>query len=137
MQELDSELRSHFLNLYSLALCDTQVDTSELEMLFNFGQERGVSKEEIEKIILYPNQIRFTVPIDILKKIEYLYDFARMIWADKRIDEYEYLTLQKFCNRFGFEESNSAEIATFLIEEAKKDTPKIKVIEIVEENIKS
>lgn len=133
--ELDNEIKSHFLNLYSMALTDTQVDSSELELLFQMGIERGIPKEEIEKIILFPNKVSFTVPSNILHKIEYLYDFARIAWANQVIDEYEILALKKFCTKFGFEPENVESIVNFLIEEAKKETEKNIVIEIVKQNL--
>jgi hypothetical protein len=132
---MDEVLKSHFLNLYSVALSDCQVDTTELELLYKFGEERGIPKEDIEKVILHPHKVSFTIPEDILKKIEYLYDYARMIWADKKVDPFEEATLIKFCIKFGFEKKNAKGIADFLIEEAKKDTPKAEVFQIVNQNI--
>ncbi|WP_439880732.1 hypothetical protein ACSX1A_16435 [Pontibacter sp. MBLB2868] len=130
---LDQELKSHFLNLYFLALSDTQIDSEELEMLFELGQKKGVAREEIEKIILHPDSIRFTVPQDTLTKIEYLYDYVTMILADGRVDENEELTLRKFCKKFGFEEQNISAIMQFLIEEATKGTDKKVIIEQVKQ----
>lgn len=135
IQQIDHELKSHFLNLYSIALSDTQVDTTELEFLFRFGQERGVSKEEIESLILHPDRIKFHIPTDILKKIDYLYDFALMIWADGKVDIYEEAALKKFCLKFGFKNNNIDALANFLIEEAEKGTSKSEVFKIVQQNI--
>jgi len=133
--KMNDDMKSHFLNLYSIALSDCQIDTTELDLLFKFGEERGVPREDIEKIILHPNKVKFEIPEDIMTKVEYLYDFARMIWADKRVDPFEETTLQKFCVKFGFEENNSKNIANFLIEEAKKETPKSQIFGIVNQNL--
>jgi len=132
---MNDDMKSHFLNLYSIALSDCQIDTTELDLLFKFGEERGVPREDIEKIILHPNKVKFVIPEDIMTKVEYLYDFARMIWADKRVVPFEETTLQKFCVKFGFEENNSKNIANFLIEEAKKETPKSQIFGIVNQNL--
>jgi len=133
-KQIDPELQSHFLNLYSIALSDTEIDTSELEFLFHFGQERGVPKEKIEDLILHPDKIKFHIPSDTLKKIEYLYDFAKMIWANGKVDEYEEIALKKFCLKFGFEKENITALAKFLIEEAEKGTAKTDIFEIVQQN---
>lgn len=132
---LDNEIKSHFLNLYAMALTDTQIDSSELEMLFQFGEERGIPKSEIEQIILHPDKITFEIPQNTMIKMEYLYDFARMAWANGVIDEYEEITLQKFCVKFGFEAANAPSITQFLIEEAKKGTDKDTILNLVKENI--
>lgn len=134
-QEIDDNLKSHFLNLYSIALSDTQIDTTELELLYKFGKERGVTQDDIAQIILHPAEVEFTIPDDVLQKIEYLYDFARMIWADKKVDEFEEIALRKFCLKFGFEEQNVPTICEFLIDEAKKETPQEEVIAQVKENL--
>ncbi len=134
-KQIKSELKSHFLNLYSIALSDTEIDTTELEFLFQFGQERGVPKEEIEDLILHPDKIKFNIPADTLKKIEYLYDFAKMIWADGKVDEYEEVALKKFCLKFGFEKENIDALVKFLIEEAKKYTSNTEIIDIVQQNL--
>lgn len=134
-QIIDDELKSHFLNLYAMALTDTQVDTTELEMLFIMGEERGIAKEEIQNLILYPDQVRFSIPNDTIVKMEYLYDFARMAWVNGEIDEYEEIALTKFCIKFGFEPENAPKITDFLIEEAKKGTDKTLLLELVKQNL--
>ncbi|MHA6250279.1 tellurite resistance TerB family protein [Pontibacter sp. CAU 1760] len=132
---LNIELKSHFLNLYFLALSDTQIDSQELEMLFQLGQNRGIDKEEIERIILHPDSVRFTIPKDTLTKIEYLYDYVTMILADGKIDEQEELTLKKFCIKFGFDEQNIPAIMQFLIQEAINGTDKNTIIEQVKQTL--
>lgn len=133
--KMNDDLKSHFLNLFLVALSDFQIDTTELDLLFKFGEERGVPRQDIEKIILNPTEIKFVIPDDILTKVEYLYDFARMIWADKNVAPFEETILKKFCVKFGFKEENAKNIADFLIEEAKKETPKSEIFEIVKQNI--
>ena len=49
---LDPYLKSHFLNLYSIALSDLEVETTELELLYKFGEQRGITKNEINDIII-------------------------------------------------------------------------------------
>jgi len=130
-QKITDDLKSHFLNLYSIALSDCQIDTVELNLLFKIGEENNVSKESIEHLILHPNDVRFTIPEDILKKIEYLYDFARMIYADKVIDPAEVQIMRKFCSKFGFADENIDELSDFFISEVKKGTTKNEIFNIV------
>lgn len=129
---------SHFLNLYSIALSDTQVDSTELLQLYEFGKNRGVSKQKIDDLLLHADQVTFTIPDDLLDKIELLYEFAILIWADGKVDEFEKTALMKFCFKFGFEKDNVEEMADFLIEQANKDVNveevKSKVLERVQSN---
>jgi hypothetical protein len=132
---IDDQIKSHFLNLYAIALTDTQIDTKELELLFEMGNERGIPKDEIQNIILRPDTFKFTTPIDTIQKMEYLYDFARMAWANGVVDDYERVALRKFCIKFGFLEENIDELVQFLLDEAEKGTSTSQLINIVQQNL--
>jgi uncharacterized tellurite resistance protein B-like protein len=132
---LTDELKSHFLNLYSLAQADTQVDTTELEQLFKIGEGHGVTKKEIEDLILNRNNIKIIPPKDTLTKVEFLYDFSKIILADGVVDDREKEMLKKFCINFGFEDQNIPIIMEYLIEEAKKGTDKKTIIEQVKQTL--
>lgn len=132
---MTNNLQSHFLNLYSMALADFQIETLELEVLYNIGQEKGVSKSEIDNIILHPDNVRFTFPETLEEKIIYLYDFAKIIIADGIVHENEIKTLELFCCRFGFEEINVPIITDFLINAAKEDKAADELLLIIKENL--
>jgi hypothetical protein len=132
---IDEQVKSHFLNLYAVALTDTQIDTKELELLFEMGNERGIPKEEIQNIILRPDAFKFTIPTETIQKMEYLFDFARMAWANGEIDDYERVALRKFCVKFGFLEEKIDELVQFLLDEAEKGTSNTDLIKIVQENL--
>ena len=128
-------LQSHFLNLYAMALSDTQIETIELETLYKIGQEKGVEKSEIDQVILNPDKVKFTFPDTLDEKISYLYDFAKIILADGVVDKHEIKTLELFCNKFGFEEDNIAGIADFLIASAKENLQVTDLLKIITQNI--
>lgn len=128
-------LQSHFLNLYAMALSDTQIDTVELETLYKIGQVKGIEKSEIDQVILNPDKVKFTFPDNLNEKITYLYDFAKIILADGVIDKNERSTLELFCNRFGFEEENITGIADFLIASAKENMEVTTLLQLINENL--
>ncbi|TMM28660.1 hypothetical protein FDT66_13740 [Polaribacter aestuariivivens] len=127
MKEITIELKSHFLRLYQMAFSDDNFDTLELQMLYKFAEERGVSKEELEKILLQPSH-NTSIPEKFEEKIEYLYDLAIMIWADNIVTEDEINTLKKYCLKFGFLKENIVELANFLLEKAKEKISKVDLI---------
>lgn len=116
---MNDTLKSHFLNLYSLALSDTQITPEELTFLYHFGEERGVPSNSIDEILLNPHNVSFQVPESIDLRIEYLYDFVRMILVDDKILPDEVLSFKKFALRFGFIDENIDSIFNYLIECAK------------------
>jgi uncharacterized tellurite resistance protein B-like protein len=132
---LEATLKGHFLNLYHMALSDTEVDTAELEMLYTIGEEKGVSRSEIDEVVIRPDTIKFTSPATILEKIESLFDLARIAWADGKIDENEERVMKMFCTKFGFEKENIPIIIQFLLDEANKGTSKDEIFKIVSENL--
>ena len=132
---MTENLQSHFLNLYSMALADTQIDTSELEALYKIGQEKGIEKSEIDYIILNPDKVKFSFPDTLEDKIIYLYDLAKIVLADGIVEKNEIKTLVLFCNRFGFEETNASAIADFLINSAKENKQIDELLQIIKENL--
>lgn len=111
---MEEKLKGHFLNLYHMALSDTEVDTKELEMLYLIGEEKGISKTEISSVVLEPDTIKFVAPETILEKIESLYDFARIAWADGRIDDNEKRLLAMFSKNFGFVQETAGNTNTIM-----------------------
>lgn len=106
-----------------MAFSDDNFDVLELQMLYKFAEERGVSKEELEKILLHPSH-NSSIPEKLEKRIEYLYDLAIMIWADNQVTQDEINTLKKYCLKFGFVEENIPELVQFLLDKAKEKMPK-------------
>jgi uncharacterized tellurite resistance protein B-like protein len=122
------ELKSHFLRLYQMALADDNFDVLELQMLYQFADERGIPKEELDKLFLNPINSNLNIPSDLNTRIEYLYDLSRIIWADGEITLDEMNTLKKYCKKFEFQEENIDELANYLIDCVQKGVGKQEII---------
>jgi len=122
------ELKSHFLRLYQMALTDDQFNVMELQMLYHFADERGIPKEELDKLFLNPVNIEFAVPETLNTKIEYLYDLTRIIWADEKITDDELNMLRKYCRKFDFVEENINDLSDYLIDCVQKNIGKEEII---------
>jgi uncharacterized tellurite resistance protein B-like protein len=125
---LTTELKSHFLRLYQMALTDDNFNALELQMLYHFADERGVPKEELEKLFLNPVTHEQDIPEDLKTRIEYLYDLTRIIWADEKITDDEMNTLRKYCKKFEFLDENIDDLANYLIDCVKKGVQKQEII---------
>nr|WP_199158176.1 hypothetical protein [Pedobacter sp. ASV2] len=117
---INIELQSHFLRLYQIACADNNFDILEMKQLYKFAEQRGVSTEHLDNILTNPVD-RMEAPKSVEKKIEYLYDLAIMIWADKEVTEDEYNLLKKYCETFDFLPENITGICDYLIDCAKKE----------------
>ncbi len=131
---MNSSLKSHFLNLYSIALADLEFDEKEIATLYKIGEEKGIPREEIDALLLNPATIKFDFPESITEKIEYLYDYAKMIVADEKVEETEIKTLEKFCLKLDFREENISSISELLIEAAKNKVSTTEIIKFVTQN---
>jgi hypothetical protein len=114
------ETRSHIINLYMMALSDGDFAPQEMELILTIAEERGISKEEFEKIISNPLGVKFYVPNSFMDRIKLLYDFVRIIKADDVIEQEEKEMFLKFCNKFKFDEESSNELFDWLVELSDK-----------------
>lgn len=122
---LSNKLKGHFLNLYMIALSDNNFDEKELDTILKIGDEKGVSKEDFESIILNPTGIEIYYPTEFIEKIKLLYDYTRVIWSDGFIDDDERISFMKFCAKFQFNTEESEELFEWLISLAKNNLPSI------------
>lgn len=124
---IPTDLKAQFLRLYELALADGNFSPLELKMLYKFGDERNIPKDELDKILLSTTG-DLEIPDTVERKIEYLFDFARMAWADGQVSEDERTSMQKFAQKFGFVEKNIEELVDYLIKAVKQGKTKNDVI---------
>lgn len=125
---IPTELKSHFLRLYQMALADDDFDILELKMLYQFANDRGVPKEDLERLLLNPVDHTTVIPQDLSTRIEYLYDLTSMILADDIITEDEKNALKKYCRKFEFLEENIDELTDYLLDCVKRGVSKTEII---------
>lgn len=99
-----------------MAFADDNFDVLELQMLYQFADDRGIPAKELDKLLLNPVNEHSSIPTDLNTKIEYLYDLSQMIIADGIITEDEKNTLKKYIKKFGFLEENIEELANYLLD---------------------
>lgn len=132
MSTITVALKGHFLRLYQIAFSDDNFHPLELKMLYRFAEDRGITRDELNDILLSPSN-SVVIPDDLEEKIAYLYDLAIMIWADEQITEDERIALKKYCLKFGFMEEHIDELSQFLLDKAKEGMPFRELIKIINE----
>ena len=121
--EITENLKSHFLRLFRIALCDENFSELEMKMLYEFASKRNIPRTELDKILLNPHNSNDFIPTSTLEKVEYLYDLTQMIWIDGEVSADERITLEKYIKLFGFEEDNAGGIATYMIDSVQEGKP--------------
>jgi uncharacterized tellurite resistance protein B-like protein len=117
---VSAHLKGQFLRLYQMAASDGEFSSVELEMLYNYALSRGVSKEDLTRILGSPLG-KIAVPTSLEQKVEYLYDLAKMVWADGIVNDDEIDTMRKYAKRFGFEEGNINDIVDYILQSVNDD----------------
>lgn len=128
---IDESLKAHFLSLYCLTVSDSDVDPKELETLYQIGLEYGISKEEIQTIVLSPSS-KPLLPNTIEEKVAYLYNLTRIAYADGKVMQEEKELICKYVVKFGFPQEN----ATAIVEYFLKSVTEGKVVNDILEELK-
>lgn len=115
---IDERLKAHFLSLYCLVVSDDNVHPKELEMLYKIGIEYGISENEINAIVLQPNNA-LVAPNTIEEKVAYLFNLTRIAYADGKIVPEERSLIIKYAIKFGFPEEKSDLLVDYFYEKVK------------------
>lgn len=126
--KISVQLKSHFLRLYQMALTDDDFDVLELQMMYHLAEEKGIPKDELDKLFFTPVNSKLSIPEDLNTRIEYLYDLTIIMWADGIITDDETNTLKKYCKIFEFLEENIEALTNYLIDCVKAGTTKEEII---------
>lgn len=127
MIEPTLEIKGHFLRLYQIALADGEFSTEELKMLYTFAEERGIKPQQLDKILL-GSIGKLEIPSKIETRLEYLYDFSRMIWADGKVSPDERAIMEKYARRFGFIEENIESLCNSLLDSVEAGKSKSEIL---------
>lgn len=120
MNDISAEIKGHFLRLYAMAFTDSNFHSAELDMLYEFAKERGVNKDDLHSVLTSPIT-ETKIPEDPKDRIDHLYDFACMAWADGEIVDDEINTLKKYSKLF---EINNEELEEFIEKIIASSDPK-------------
>ncbi|WP_407402421.1 hypothetical protein [Sodaliphilus sp.] len=115
---MNNSLKQLLLGLYKMALCDNQFAAEEMAMLYQVGREYGVSDEEVNQAVM-DDTFTLYLPETIEGKVQLLYRFTQMAWADGVIVDEEKELLKQTAIRYGFLKENTDAIVEFLIEKVK------------------
>ncbi len=93
-KKLDERI-SHFKNLVMLAFIDGHLDQSEIDWIYEKGEQAGLTREEVLKVILTPTDVEFTPPSTPRAAITQLLDLVTLMMADNLVLDHE----KQFCKR--------------------------------------
>lgn len=95
--------QDHFASIVRVALSDHFISKEEKAFLDRLAQKLDISKESYANILKDYKSHPINPPITLEKRIERLYDLARMVYADHIKDTHEVSMLSKMAIGLGFQ----------------------------------
>lgn len=121
-------MKSRFMSLYQMVLADGIIEAAEMEMLYRIGKENyGITEQQINELIKDSSFVS-NMYQSLDEKVTLLYELGEIAWSDGTIDESERNLLKRYIINMGFEESNSAEIADFILDQVAS---KVGIVEVL------
>lgn len=125
---MDPTMKSRFMSLYQMVLADGIIEAAEMEMLYRIGKENyGITEQQINELIKDSSFVS-NMYQSLDEKVTLLYELGEIAWSDGTIDESERNLLKRYIINMGFEESNSAEIADFILDQVAS---KVGIVEVL------
>ena len=102
---------AHFASVVRLALADNVIAESEEILLKRIAKRFHISDEKYQERINSPEDYPINTPHGYDERIEYLYDLAKMVYADGSANKEEAAVLQKMCIGLGFPIDNIEKVS--------------------------
>ncbi|GAA4272014.1 hypothetical protein U6A24_10930 [Aquimarina gracilis] len=112
---------TQFASLVNLAFIDDEFNKEEYELLEKLGDKLGITKDE--RLMVLDNPDAFTIEQieSYNKRLEFIFDFFKMIYADNKLDRAEYELVLKYIQAIGFNIINTKTILNRSIELFEKN----------------
>lgn len=94
--------KSHILNLVKLAQADGKWHENEKKFVASVAKRIGLTDEEHEDLIFYPDRIKFVPAISERERIIILYDLLFMMKMDGKVNQDEEMLCMELGLRLGF-----------------------------------
>lgn len=127
--------RSQVVSMFTLAIADGFVSPEELTLVYEKGKELGLTGEQVDDVIQNPHRVAFEVPSTLVGSIASLYDLAKVVITDGRVDPREVDLLRSFARRFGVPTPLVDQVVEALIDEVRAGTPRDELVTHLTEEV--
>ena len=101
----------HFASIVRVAMSDGIINEAEKEFLDRLATNLNISEDEYKEILKDYKSHPLNAPHSYDRRLERLYDLARMVWADRIEGPNQLNLLEKLCIGLGFNQDNVKYIA--------------------------
>ena len=94
--------KSHIKNLYSVAMADGILENGEFEFMLSVADKLYISRETVNHVVKFPEDIAFYVPTHDREKLDQIHDCVCMAMIGGQIDEREISICKLISVKMGF-----------------------------------
>jgi hypothetical protein len=105
-QKIDKQNVDYFVQLVHIAIANSIISNSEMELLQSMGERLGINDLEINTLIEKTLELGFVPPEKLSSRFEKIYGFVKMIMVDGNMDKKEMQMLNGFILKAGFPEGD-------------------------------
>ena len=121
----DSEFRKrnkdHFASIVRMAMNDDIITKGEQKFLDRLANRLNISEDDYKKLLKDYSSRTINAHNSYDQRLDRLYDFARMVWADKIRQKNQVKLLRRFCVALGFHAVNAKYITKKALELVKQE----------------
>jgi uncharacterized tellurite resistance protein B-like protein len=93
---------AHFAAMASLASVDGEINPAEKKILDRFAEKLGITAAEYKEVMKKENKYPVESTFDQEERLERLYDFFRIVFADNDIEGEQIPLVEKYAVAIGF-----------------------------------
>ena len=108
--------QDHFAAIVRVAMSDGVINDMEREFLDRLARRLDITEEKYKEILKDYQSHPINPPTSYDRRLERLYDLARMVWADHVEGEAQINILQRLCIGLGFNPKNAKHITNKALE---------------------
>ena len=115
-QRINKQNVDYFVQLVHIAIANSVISNSEMELLYRMGKRLGINDLEIDTLIEKTLELDYVPQENLSTRFEKAYGFVKMIMVDDNIDKNEMRLVNGFIQKAGFPESDISNLLILLIQ---------------------
>lgn len=125
------EEKKHIISeLILMAHADQHLKKEEIAFITSVGKRMELSNEDIEYMILHPEELTTTIPKDYTKRIVHFHRMMLMMHIDGHVDDQELQLLHDVALQYGFRKSTVDALLQSMIRYPHGEIPPSELMEI-------
>jgi uncharacterized tellurite resistance protein B-like protein len=123
----------YFVQLVQIAISNSIICSSEMELLHRMGKKMGINDLEIDTLIEKTLEMDYVPPEKLSARFEMVYGLVKMTMADGSIDKNEMQLVNGFIAKAGFSEKDIPNLLLLLIRGIRQNKNAVELFKVYNE----